>query len=191
MAAGVAWHRSGDFRDSDRVLGQSCAQDCVAVFDVDRPIDRQPGGDHSDASPWVRQAIDWTPAADTLRYPSFVSSSENSESTVGSHVVDLLCTNRTLANLLNEMPHSTTTLVTLFLLQTGISYGFIGFYTLGLTYVDDNAVEHTAPALIGELNGRRVTLTRENIYFGMCFRCCVGWQIFGISVRLQFVAFAA
>lgn len=68
---------------------------------------------------------------------------------MGSHVVDLLCSNRTSDELINEIPHSATTLITLFLLQTGISYGFIGFYTLGLTYVDDNAVEHTAPALIG------------------------------------------
>lgn len=92
----------------------------------------------------------------------FILSRENSESTVGSHVVDLLCTNRTSASLMNEMPHSTTTLVALFLLQMGISYGFIGFYTLGLTYVDDNTVEHTAPALIGERKIVALQSKREN-----------------------------
>lgn len=76
--------------------------------------------------------------------------SESSESTVGSHVIDLLCTNRTSEALVNEKPHAITTLITLFLLQMGISYGYIGFYTLGLTYVDDNVVEHITPALIGK-----------------------------------------
>lgn len=70
-------------------------------------------------------------------------------------MVDLFCSNRTSESLINEIPHSITTLIALFLLQTGISYGFIGFYTLGLTYVDDNAVEHTAPALIGKRMNQR------------------------------------
>lgn len=30
-----------------------------------------------------------------------------------------------------------------------ISYAFIGFYTLGLTYLDDNALERNSPALLG------------------------------------------
>lgn len=62
----------------------------------------------------------------------------------------MLCTNRTLERFsIAEVPHAITTLIGLFLIQTGISYGFIAFYTLGLTYVDDNAIAHNAPALIG------------------------------------------
>lgn len=48
-----------------------------------------------------------------------------------------------------ELPHAITTLILLFTLQTGIAYGFVAFYTLGLTYLDDNSLEHNSPALIG------------------------------------------
>lgn len=69
--------------------------------------------------------------------------------TIDVHRVDLLCTNRTSEQLIEEFPHSLTTLILLFILQVGTSYAFIAFYTLGLTYLDDNAAEHNAPALIG------------------------------------------
>lgn len=108
---------------------------------------------------------------------------------MSSHVVDLLCSNRTSANLVNEMPHSTTTLIALFLLQTGISYGFIGFYTLGLTYVDDNAVEHIAPALIGKQSKSKYQ--NENNLFRTLCRCCIGWKIFWMPVWLQFITSVA
>lgn len=76
--------------------------------------------------------------------------SSSSESTFNLHSVDLLCTNHTLERFsIAEVPHAITTLIGLFIIQMGISYGFIAFYTLGLTYLDDNAIEHNVPALIG------------------------------------------
>lgn len=82
----------------------------------------------------------------------------SSQSTFNVHSVNMLCSNHMSASLsLGEIPHSITTLIGLFLLQTGISYGFIGFYTLGLTYLDDNALEQNIPALIGAaLAGRYI-----------------------------------
>lgn len=53
--------------------------------------------------------------------------------------------------LLSELPHAVTTLVTLYILQMAIAYGFVAFYTLGLTYLDDNALEHNSPALLGNV----------------------------------------
>lgn len=72
------------------------------------------------------------------------------ESTIDLHSVDLLCENRLSANLIsNVLTHSLDTLIGLFILQTGIALGFIGFYTLGLSYLDDMSLEHNSPALIG------------------------------------------
>lgn len=106
-------------------------------------------------------------------------SRENSESTVGSHVVDLLCTNRTSESLINEIPHSITTLIALFLLQVGISYGIIGFYTLGLTYVDENTVEHTSPALIGESKTTHNSYIEFNFIFEHFAGAAMAGKYFG------------
>lgn len=75
-----------------------------------------------------------------------------------------------------ELPHASTTLVFLFLLQTGIAYGFIGFYTLGLTYLDDNALAHNAPALIGAaLAGRYLGYVLGNILSLFAREVFLGW----------------
>lgn len=88
-------------------------------------------------------------------YYKFFSSSSNS--TINLHTVNLQCTIATTASLsLPEIPaHSITTLIGLFILQIGLAYGFIAFYTLGLTYLDDNAIQHNVPALIGAAIGAR------------------------------------
>lgn len=52
-------------------------------------------------------------------------------------------------NIAEKVSEDVIILIGLFLLQIGIAYGFIAFYTLGLTYLDDNAIEHNLPALIG------------------------------------------
>lgn len=73
-----------------------------------------------------------------------------------------------------ELPHAITTLIGLFILQTGLSYGFIAFYTLGLTYLDDNAIEHNVPALIGAaLAGR---------YFGFCLGNLLSFLTHGVAL---------
>lgn len=97
------------------------------------------------------------------------------ESTFSLHSVDLLCTNHTSASLsIPGVSNAITILIGLFLLQTGISYGFIAFYTLGLTYLDDNAIEHNFPALIGAaLAGR---------YVGFCFGNLLSFLTHGVSL---------
>lgn len=72
------------------------------------------------------------------------------------------------------VPHAITTLIGLYLLQIGISYGFIAFYTLGLTYLDENAIEHNIPALIGAaLAGR---------YLGFCFGNLLSLLTHGVAL---------
>lgn len=38
----------------------------------------------------------------------------------------------------------------LFVLQFGIAVGNIAYYTLGISYLDDNVLEHHSPAVIGK-----------------------------------------
>lgn len=81
--------------------------------------------------------------------------SSSAHSTIDAHSVSLLCADQTSANfntIENLPPHTITTLIGLYILQAGISYGFIAFYTLALTYLDDNSIEHNSPALIGMIH---------------------------------------
>lgn len=104
-------------------------------------------------------------------------------STINLHSVNLQCTLQTMASLsLAKIPHSITTLIGLFILQIGLSYGFIAFYTLGLTYLEDNAVRHNAPALIGAAIGARylgfvfgnlLSMFMRQVYLGWW----LGWAI--------------
>lgn len=92
--------------------------------------------------------------------------SSPSESTIGAHSVSLLCEDQTSASfsIENIPPHTITTLVSLYILQAGISYGIIAFYTLGITYLDDNSIEHNSPALIGMIhnNSKRYLISNLN-----------------------------
>lgn len=63
--------------------------------------------------------------------------------------INTLCTERTTAALVEEQPYSLTTLICLFILQIGIAFGNIVFYTFGLSYIDDNVQDHESPALLG------------------------------------------
>lgn len=84
--------------------------------------------------------------------------------------MDYLCTNRTFEMFVTELPHSTTNLIFLFLLQIGIGCGFVAFYTLGLTYLDDNALQHNSAALIGLINALFFLI------FNFC--CCHFYETF-------------
>lgn len=114
------------------------------------------------------------------------------QSTISVHSVNLLCSNHMSAGIsFEEIPHSITTLIGLFVLQTGISYGFIAFYTLGLTYLDDNSLEHNIPALIGAaLAGRYIGLLLGNglslFTQGVSLGWWLGWAI--ISPILLIIA---
>lgn len=77
---------------------------------------------------------------------------------------------------MEEIPHSITTIIGLFILQVGISYGFIAFYTLGLTYLDDNSLQHNAPALIGcALAGRYFGFVLGNVLSMFTHEVSLGW----------------
>lgn len=79
---------------------------------------------------------------------------------------------------MEEVPHAITTLIGLFLLQIGISYGFIAFYTLGLTYLDENAQQHNAPALIGAaLAGRFFGFVLGNVLSLFTHEVSLGWWL--------------
>lgn len=79
---------------------------------------------------------------------------------------------------MEEVPHAITTLIGLFLLQIGISYGFIAFYTLGLTYLDENAQQHNAPALIGAaLAGRFFGFVLGNVLSMFTHEVSLGWWL--------------
>lgn len=92
---------------------------------------------------------------------------------------------------IEPISHAITTVIGLYMLQMGISYGFIAFYTLGLTYLDDNAIEHNSPALIGAaLAARYLGFLSGNLLAsftnGMSLGWWLGWAI--ISPILLIIA---
>lgn len=93
--------------------------------------------------------------------------------------MNLQCLIPTSASLsLTEIPHSITTLIGLFILQIGLSYGFIAFYTLGLTYLDDNGVQHNVPALIGAaLASRYLGFVFGNLLSMFMRQVFLGWWL--------------
>lgn len=93
--------------------------------------------------------------------------------------MNLECIFSTSANLnVPQIPHSTITLIALFLLQIGFSYGFIAFYTLGLTYLDDNAIQHNVPALLGAaLAARFLGFVFGNLLSMFVRQIYVGWWL--------------
>lgn len=109
----------------------------------------------------------------------FFRFSSASSSTFNLHTVNLQCMFSTSARLnLAEIPHSITTLIGLFILQIGLSYGFIGFYTLGLTYLDDNAVQHNVPALLGAaMAARYLGFVFGNLLSMFMRQVLLGWWL--------------
>lgn len=93
--------------------------------------------------------------------------------------MNLQCIFSTSARLnLAEIPHSITTLIGLFILQIGLSYGFIGYYTLGLTYLDDNAVQHNVPALLGAaMAARYLGFVFGNLLSMFMRQVLLGWWL--------------
>lgn len=115
-----------------------------------------------------------------LHIPDFIPIfSSASSSTVNLHTVNLQCIISASANLsIAEIPHSITTLIGLFILQIGLSYGFIAFYTLGLTYLDDNAIQHNVPALLGAaLAGRYLGFVFGNLLSMFMRQVHLGWWL--------------
>lgn len=75
-------------------------------------------------------------------------SDDQNNSIVGVEV-DHMCSERLIEELTDEITYSSTTLAMLFVLQFMIGLGNIAFYSLGLSYVDDNVKAIHSPALIG------------------------------------------
>lgn len=85
---------------------------------------------------------------DKFYIKNIINSSSDVQSIVAPQI-NQLCTERTIENLTEEITYSVTTLIMLFVLQFGIALGNIAYYTLGLSYLDDNVLEHHSPAVIG------------------------------------------
>lgn len=79
----------------------------------------------------------------------FINSSSDVQA-IAAPQINQLCSERTIENLTDEITYSVTTLIMLFVLQFGIAIGNIAYYTLGLSYLDDNVLEHHSPAVIGK-----------------------------------------
>lgn len=73
---------------------------------------------------------------------------------------------------MSNQVHGTTTLAMLFTLQLFIGLSVIAFYTLGLSYLDDNVYEHESPALIGAALAARFWGTQLGSFVSMI----VGWS---------------
>ncbi|EDW04211.1 solute carrier organic anion transporter family member 74D [Drosophila grimshawi] len=56
---------------------------------------------------------------------------------------------------MTQAQSSTTTLVMLFLLQLCLGMGALAYYTVGLTYIDDNSLSRDSPAVIAVILGAR------------------------------------
>lgn len=74
--------------------------------------------------------------------------SDEQNVSIVAHDVNQLCTERTIEGLTDEVTYSITTLAMLFVLQIAIGLGNIVFYSLGLSFIDDNVQESHSPALI-------------------------------------------
>lgn len=86
--------------------------------------------------------------------PKYVVYSDSSDNTILADPIHNLCSETTSLNLTIERPYSITTLVLMFVLQFGIAAGNIVFFTLAISYLDDNVLAHNSPALIGMFNSR-------------------------------------
>lgn len=75
---------------------------------------------------------------------------------------------------MSKQVYSTTTLVLLFNLQLFIGLSVSAFYTLGISYLDDNIFEHESPGLIGAALAARFWGTQ----LGSLISIIVGWTTF-------------
>jgi hypothetical protein len=75
---------------------------------------------------------------------------------------------------MSKQVYSITTLILLFNLQLFIGLSVIAFYTLGLSYLDDNVYEHESPGLIGAALAARFWGTQ----LGSLISVIVGWSTF-------------
>lgn len=83
----------------------------------------------------------------TLIIPTLTHHDEGSN-TISATQVDLTCSIRTAAPIIQEKAHAITTLALLFVLQVVIAIAHIVYVTLGLSYLDDNLEEHESPGFI-------------------------------------------
>lgn len=76
---------------------------------------------------------------------------------------------------MSDNAHGITTLILLFVLQFGIALGLTSLYTLGLSFLDDNASEHESPALIAVVLASKFL----GVQLGSVITVLVAWSSFG------------
>ncbi|KAJ6647839.1 Solute carrier organic anion transporter family member 74D [Pseudolycoriella hygida] len=76
--------------------------------------------------------------------------------TIIAEPINILCSPTPSSNLSAEKPYAVTTLILLFIMQFGIAAGNIVFFTLALSYLDDNVLPHNSPALIAAALAARI-----------------------------------
>lgn len=111
--------------------------------------------------------------------PIVTNHSDQNESILAPDV-NVLCTERTIESLVDEPSYADTTLAMLFVLQLANGAGTVVFYTLGLSYIEDNvAGAANAPALFGTLLGCRLWGTQIGTALGYVVRAAtpLGWWL--------------
>ncbi|XP_062545501.1 solute carrier organic anion transporter family member 1C1 [Armigeres subalbatus] len=90
-----------------------------------------------------------------LIIPTLTHNSDDTQ-TLSASQVGNVCVLEQSAQLQMDHPHAITTLVLMFIAQAVIGIANIAFYCLGMSYMDDNLLEHQSPGHIACALGARV-----------------------------------
>lgn len=71
---------------------------------------------------------------------------------------------------LTEAQSSTLTLAMLFVLQLALGMGSLAYYTLGVSYIDDNSLSQDSPAVIGVILAARAIGQQVGSFW------CLAWD---------------
>lgn len=106
-----------------------------------------------------------------------------------AHEVNQMCTERTIESLTDELTYSVTTLAMLFVLQIAIGLGHIAFYSLGISYIDDNVKEVHSPALIGAALAAKISGSQlgSTLAYGVSATSLGWWLGWAILAPVLFV----
>lgn len=85
-----------------------------------------------------------------------------------------LCTDHPIERAADTKSHMITTIIMLYLLQFMVGMGNVAFYTLGLSYMDDNLKEHESPAFLGAAIAARL--------WGTQFGSAVAFLVEGVKI---------
>ncbi|XP_058059370.1 solute carrier organic anion transporter family member 1C1 [Anopheles bellator] len=112
-----------------------------------------------------------------LIIPTLTHNSDES-STIEAINLDKMCTLERSGQLLADRPYAITTLVLMFIAQVLIGVANVVIYALGLSYVDDNVLEHHSPSLIGCVIGARIWGSQLGLAVGLAVGATsLGWWL--------------